>query len=244
MMKNLIVFLASVAVIYAYGKEKPDGLQGPFADAQFNLRIGKDVAKAEVKTEFSKDLSSRSVAVTGNTSTSGEFEIRATSKVVNCPISRDRIRGIRPPIHKILFFQNENGYRDWFNDFMLMMKKSKWYLSNRISVNPSKPSVDLLYSSPEGESKFMVEFEERTTNYWMGKTDVQWQHGGQGYVRANGEVKLDTADDVMVKIRLDSPVFGQNKVVINASTKSAENSGGKKLLFGMKSENEPNYTGV
>jgi len=71
-------------VAYAYGKERKDGqdgFHGPFSDAKFNLRVGKDIARAEVKTEFSKDLTSRSLAVNGETSSSGEFNFQAISKV-------------------------------------------------------------------------------------------------------------------------------------------------------------------
>lgn len=126
---------------------------------------------------------------------------------------------------------------------MLTVNKSKWYISNTVSANLAKPTFNLLYASPEGESKFLTQFEERTTNYWTGKTDIQWQHGGQGYIRTNGEVKLDAANDVMVKIRFDSPVLGAKNVAINASSKSAD-SGSKKLAFAMQSENGPKYSGT
>ena len=107
----------------------------------------------------------------------------------------------------------------------------------------SKPALDLLYSSPEGVSKFSIQLEERTSNYWTGETNLQWQHGGQGYVRAKTELKLDSADDVMIKVLFDSPVMGHKNVVMNASSKAGE-PGTKKLSFGMRSDGGPSYSGM
>lgn len=79
-----MIFSYLYAVAYAHGKEKKDGqdgFQGPFADAKFNLRMGKDVSRVDVKTEFSKDLSARSLVISGNTSSTGDFNVQAVSKV-------------------------------------------------------------------------------------------------------------------------------------------------------------------
>ena len=89
-----LFYLYVYVVVYAHGKEKKDGqegFQGPFADAKFNLRIGKDLTRVEMKTEFSKDLSARSLVVSGNTSSTGEFKVQAVSKV-SCKFSKYRLR--------------------------------------------------------------------------------------------------------------------------------------------------------
>ena len=125
----------------------------------------------------------------------------------------------------------------------MLANKLEWKLSNRVRAVATKPALDLLYSSPEGESKFSFQFEEPTTNYWKGETNLQWQHGGRGYVRAKTELKLDSADDLMIKVQFDSPVMGQKNVAINASSKSGD-SGSRKLTFGMRSEDGPRYAGV
>ncbi len=88
-----------------------------------------------------------------------------------------------------------------------------------------------------------MKFEERMQNYWSGMADVSWMHGAQGYLKADGELKLDTVDDILVKLNLDSPTFDIDKFSLTANNQASENSKRKIISFITKLANSPQYSG-
>lgn len=113
-------------------------------------------------------------------------------------------------------------------DLLFELNGKRWYASSKIATYPTKPMVELLYASPEAESKFMIAFEERIRNYWTGAINVSLMHGVAGYVKLVGELKLDSKDDILIKADLDAPSFGVNNFSLVANNKAIE--GGKKRI--------------
>lgn len=66
---------------YGYDVEQPEGLKGPFAEVGVNLTFNGKPANCVFRTDFTKDLSTKSAILTGYSPTSKNFEVRATSKV-------------------------------------------------------------------------------------------------------------------------------------------------------------------
>lgn len=129
-----------------------------------------------------------------------------------------------------------------YNDLSLKTDANHWFMSSLVNTNPKKPAIDLHYTSPEGESYITIKLEEHVPNYWSGSADIVWQHGSQGYMKASGELKLDTADDILVKANLDSPVLGVNNFSLVTTNKATDT--GKKLSFTTKSDGLKQYSGT
>lgn len=129
-----------------------------------------------------------------------------------------------------------------FQDLLFESNGKRWYTYSDIATYPSKPMVDLLYSSPEAESKFMILFEERIRHYWTGAINVSLMHGIAGYVKLVGELKLNTQDDILIKADLDAPSFGVNNFSLVANNKAME-GGKKRISFTAQMDQEALFTG-
>lgn len=103
----------------------------------------------------------------------------------------------------------------------LHTNNGKWSAVSLISMYPTKPAINLTYVSPEGESKFIMNFEEKVKNYWTGSADISWIHGGEGYLKADCEMKLDSNDDILIKLYLDAPILQMNNFSLIATNKAS-----------------------
>lgn len=129
-----------------------------------------------------------------------------------------------------------------FQDLLFESNGKRWYTYSDIATYPTKPMVDLLYSSPEAESKFMISFEERIRHYWTGAINISLMHGVAGYVKLVGELKLDNKDDIFIKTDLDAPSFGVHNFSLVANNKAME-GGKKRISFTAQMDKAPLFAG-
>lgn len=63
--------------------------------------------------------------------------------------------------------------------------------------------------------------------------DIDWIHSHQCYLKADGQLKLDSADDILIKVNLNSPTFSINNFSLIAANKAADGNK-KKILINVK----------
>lgn len=139
----------------------------------------------------------------------------------------------------ILFQWMDDGHSK-YNEMSLKIDENYWFVSSLIDTYPTKPAVDLLYVSPEGKSHVNMKMDELSINHWVVSADVNLQHGLQGYLNGNGELKLNSANDVKVKGKLDSTFFDINN--FSFATISASDAV-RKIYFIIKSSDVTLYSG-
>lgn len=107
---------------------------------------------------------------------------------------------------------------------------------------PTRPAINLSYTSPEGVSKFILNGEEKVKNYWTGNADISWVHGGEGYFKADIEMKLDSNDDILIKANIDAPILQLQNFSLLASNKASSDAK-KKIKFDAKMTGVPLVSG-
>lgn len=139
----------------------------------------------------------------------------------------------------ILFQWMDDGHSK-YNEMSLKTDANHWFISSLINTYPTKPAVDLLYVSPEGKSHVNMKMDEISVDHWIVFADVSLQHGLQGYLNGSGELKLNSANDLKVKAKLDSTLLGINN--FSFATISASDAV-KKIYFTIKSSDVTLYSG-
>lgn len=145
-------------------------------------------------------------------------------------------------LHHLSKFQLTDNGQNLYNEVTLQTQNDKWAAISIVGMYPTKPSINISYTSPQGVSKFIMNFEEKVKNYWTGNADISWMHGLQGYLKGDGEMKLDSYDDILIKLNLDAPILELNNFSLVASNKASGDIK-KKIKFDTKMRDIPLVSG-
>lgn len=191
-----------------------------------------------MKLEYSKDLTARMLTVSGESPTSGQFYLQAVNKVSAFTSSSFLYTNHCWLSCHFVYAQLTDNSQNLYNEVTFRTTNGQWAAVSLIGMYPTKPAINLSYTSPEGNSKFIMNFEEKVKNYWIGNADISWIHGGDGYFKGDGEMKLDSYDDIIIKLNVDAPILQLNNLALTGSNK-ASGDVKKKIKFDAKMRDVP-----